>query len=520
MRIYRNITELIGGTPLLELTNYERKNGLNAAILAKLEYLNPAGSVKDRIARAMIDAAEASGELKPDSVIIEPTSGNTGIGLAAVAASRGYRIILTMPETMSVERRNLLKAYGAELVLTDGALGMKGAIAKAEELAAGLPNSFIPGQFVNPANPEVHFRTTGPEIWNDTDGKVDIFVAGIGTGGTITGVGKYLKSRNPEIRIVAVEPSASPVLTQGTAGPHKIQGIGAGFVPETLDTSVYDEVITVTNEDAFATGKELARTDGVLTGISSGAALWAATQVAQRPENAGKTIVVLLPDTGDRYLSTPCSRTNPSHPPAMKEFSLHLYLVTDEAAKCRHSLLETVQRAVDGGVTIVQYRSTNPDAGTCYREALPIRDFLASRGVPFIVNNRIDLALALDADGVHIGQRDLPVPAVRAMIGPDRILGLSVSNADQLRAVDAALVDYLGMGPVFPTISKLNAPPVLGVDGFAALASQSPLPVVAIGGLDAERARLVRATGAASGIAVVSAICGAEDPEAAARALA
>ncbi len=318
MRIYRNITELIGGTPLLELTNYERKNDLNAAILAKLEYLNPAGSVKDRIARAMIDAAEASGELKPDSVIIEPTSGNTGIGLAAVAASRGYRIILTMPETMSVERRNLLKAYGAELVLTDGALGMKGAIAKAEELAAGLPNSFIPGQFVNPANPEVHFRTTGPEIWNDTDGKVDIFVAGIGTGGTITGVGKYLKSRNPEIRIVAVEPSASPVLTQGTAGPHKIQGIGAGFVPETLDTSVYDEVITVTNEDAFATGKELARTDGVLTGISSGAALWAATQVAQRPENAGKTIVVLLPDTGTATSPPPCSRTNPSHPPAMK----------------------------------------------------------------------------------------------------------------------------------------------------------------------------------------------------------
>lgn len=305
MKIYSNITELIGGTPLLELTNYERKNGLKATILAKLEYFNPAGSVKDRIAQAMIDAAEASGALKPDSVIIEPTSGNTGIGLAAVAASRGYRIILTMPETMSVERRNLLKAYGAELVLTDGALGMKGAIAKAEELAAGLPNSFIPGQFVNPANPEAHIRTTGPEIWNDTDGRVDIFVAGIGTGGTITGVGKYLKSRNPEVKIVAVEPSASPVLTQGTAGPHKIQGIGAGFVPDTLDTSVYDEVITVTNEDAFATGKELARTDGVLTGISSGAALWAATKLAERPENAGKTIVVLLPDTGDRYLSTP-----------------------------------------------------------------------------------------------------------------------------------------------------------------------------------------------------------------------
>lgn len=305
MRIYKNITELIGGTPLLELTNYERRNGLNATLLAKLEYLNPAGSVKDRIAQAMIDAAEAAGKLKPDSVIIEPTSGNTGIGLAAVAASRGYRIILTMPETMSVERRNLLKAYGAELVLTDGALGMKGAIAKAEELAAGLSNSFIPGQFANPSNPEAHFRTTGPEIWNDTEGKVDIFVAGVGTGGTITGVGKYLKSRNPDIRIVVVEPFSSPVLTQGTAGPHKIQGIGAGFVPETLDTSVYDEVIAVTNEDAFSTGKELARTDGVLTGISSGAALWAATQVARRPENEGKTIVVLLPDTGDRYLSTP-----------------------------------------------------------------------------------------------------------------------------------------------------------------------------------------------------------------------
>lgn len=305
MNIYRNITELIGGTPLLELVNYDRKHGLDAVILAKLESLNPAGSVKDRIARAMIDTAEADGHLKPDSVIIEPTSGNTGIGLAAVASSRGYRIILTMPETMSVERRNLLKAYGAELVLTDGAQGMKGAIAKAEKLAAAMPGSFIPGQFVNPANPEAHFRTTGPEIWNDTDGRVDIFVAGVGTGGTVTGVGKYLKSRNPDVRIVAVEPSASPVLTEGTAGPHKIQGIGAGFVPETLDTAVYDEVITVTNEDAFAAGKELARTEGVLAGISSGAALWAATQVAQRPENAGKTIVVLLPDTGDRYLSTP-----------------------------------------------------------------------------------------------------------------------------------------------------------------------------------------------------------------------
>ena len=303
--MYKSVSELIGNTPLVELSNYEKNHNLNATIIGKVELFNPAGSIKDRIAKAMIDQAEADGKIDADTVFIEPTSGNTGIGLAAIAAARGNRIIITMPETMSVERRNLLKAYGAELVLTDGALGMKGAIAKAEELAAGLPNSFIPGQFVNPANPEVHFRTTGPEIWNDTDGKVDIFVAGIGTGGTITGVGKYLKSRNPEIRIVAVEPSASPVLTQGTAGPHKIQGIGAGFVPETLDTSVYDEVITVTNEDAFATGKELARTDGVLTGISSGAALWAATQVAQRPENAGKTIVVLLPDTGDRYLSTP-----------------------------------------------------------------------------------------------------------------------------------------------------------------------------------------------------------------------
>ena len=305
MKIYRNITELVGRTPLLELANYDRRHGLDAVILAKLEAFNPAGSVKDRIALAMIDAAEASGRLTPDSVIIEPTSGNTGIGLAAVATSRGYRIILTMPETMSVERRNLLKAYGAELVLTDGTKGMQGAIAKAEELAAELPNSFIPGQFVNQANPEAHFRTTGPEIWDDTDGRVDIFVAGVGTGGTVTGVGRYLKSRNPGVKVVAVEPSASPVLTEGTAGPHKIQGIGAGFVPETLDTSIYDEVITVTNEDAFATGKELARTEGVLAGISSGAALWAAPQLAKRLENAGKTIVVLLPDTGDRYLSTP-----------------------------------------------------------------------------------------------------------------------------------------------------------------------------------------------------------------------
>lgn len=305
MKIYRNITELVGRTPLLELANYDRRHGLDAVILAKLEAFNPAGSVKDRIALAMIDAAEASGRLTPDSVIIEPTSGNTGIGLAAVATSRGYRIILTMPETMSVERRNLLKAYGAELVLTDGTKGMQGAIAKAEELAAELPNSFIPGQFVNQANPEAHFRTTGPEIWDDTDGRVDIFVAGVGTGGTVTGVGRYLKSRNPGVKVVAVEPSASPVLTEGTAGPHKIQGIGAGFVPETLDTSIYDEVITVTNEDAFATGKELARTEGVLAGLSSGAALWAATQLAKRLENAGKTIVVLLPDTGDRYLSTP-----------------------------------------------------------------------------------------------------------------------------------------------------------------------------------------------------------------------
>ncbi|MCD7798907.1 MAG: cysteine synthase A [Akkermansiaceae bacterium] len=304
MKIYRNIAEFTGGTPLLELVNYNRKHNLHAVILGKIEALNPAGSVKDRIAKAMIEAAEADGLLKPDSVIIEPTSGNTGIGLAALAAARGYRIILTMPETMSVERRNMLKAYGAELVLTEGSQGMKGAIAKAEELAAEMADSFIPGQFVNPANPEAHFRTTGPEIWDDTDGTVDLFVAGVGTGGTITGVGKYLKSKNPQVKIVAVEPASSPVLTQGTAGSHKIQGIGAGFVPETLDTGIYDEVITVPNEDAFTTGKELARTDGVLVGISSGAALWAATKLAERPENAGKTIVALLPDTGDRYLST------------------------------------------------------------------------------------------------------------------------------------------------------------------------------------------------------------------------
>ena len=304
-RIARQLTDLVGNTPLLEFSNFNASKGLKAQVIGKLEYFNPAGSVKDRIALAMIEDAEAKGLLKPGATIIEPTSGNTGVGLAFVSASKGYKLILTMPDTMSAERRNLLKALGAQLVLTPGAEGMKGAIAKAEELAAGLPNSFIPGQFANPANPEAHFRTTGPEIWNDTEGKADIFVAGVGTGGTITGVGKYLKSRNPGIRVVAVEPFSSPVLTQGMAGPHKIQGIGAGFVPETLDTSVYDEVITVTNEDAFSTGKELARTDGVLTGISSGAALWAATQVARRPENEGKTIVVLLPDTGDRYLSTP-----------------------------------------------------------------------------------------------------------------------------------------------------------------------------------------------------------------------
>ncbi len=305
MKVYEKLSDLIGSTPLLKLSNYMKAEKLDATVLAKLEYFNPAGSAKDRIAKAMIDDAESKGLLKEGSVIIEPTSGNTGIGLASVAAARGYRIILTMPETMSVERRNLLKAYGAELVLTEGAKGMKGAIAKADELKAEIPNSFIPGQFVNMANPKAHYETTGPEIWNDTDGKVDIFIAGVGTGGTISGVGKYLKEKNPNVKVVAVEPATSPVLSKGFAGPHKIQGIGAGFVPDTLDVKVYDEIFPVENEDAFATGKELARKEGVLVGISSGAALYAASEIAKRPENKGKTIVVFLPDTGDRYLSTP-----------------------------------------------------------------------------------------------------------------------------------------------------------------------------------------------------------------------
>ncbi len=305
MKTFDRITDLIGGTPLLRLTNYNAQNELKAVIYGKLEYFNPAGSVKDRIAKAMIDEAEEKGILKPGSVIIEPTSGNTGIGLAAVAASRGYKIILTMPETMSVERRNLLKAYGAELVLTEGAKGMKGAIAKAQELAAETPNSFIPSQFTNAANPAMHRRTTGPEIWEDTDGKVDIFVAGVGTGGTVSGVGEYLKGKNPNVKVVAVEPAGSPVLSKGTPGSHKIQGIGAGFVPDTLNTKVYDEIITVENEDAFETGRTLARKEGLLVGISSGAAVFAATELAKHPENEGKVIVALLPDTGERYLSTP-----------------------------------------------------------------------------------------------------------------------------------------------------------------------------------------------------------------------
>ena len=304
-KIYTSADQLIGHTPLLELVHIEKEESLEAKVLAKLEYFNPAGSVKDRIAKAMIDDAETKGLLKPGSVIIEPTSGNTGIGLASVAAARGYRIIIVMPETMSVERRQLMKAYGAELVLTEGAKGMKGAIAKADELAKELPNSFIPGQFVNPANPAVHKATTGPEIWEDTDGNVDIFVAGVGTGGTVTGTGEYLKSRNPNVKVVAVEPASSPVLSQGHAGVHKIQGIGAGFVPDVLDTKIYDEIITVENDDAFATGRLIGKHEGVLVGISSGAAVWAAIELAKRPENKGKTIVALLPDTGDRYLSTP-----------------------------------------------------------------------------------------------------------------------------------------------------------------------------------------------------------------------
>lgn len=305
MNIKKKITDLIGHTPLMELENTEKANGLEATVLAKLEYFNPAGSVKDRIAKAMVDDAEEKGLLKEGSVIIEPTSGNTGIGLASVAAARGYRLIIAMPETMSVERRNLMKAYGAELVLTEGSQGMKGAIAKAQELAKEIPNSFIPSQFTNPANPAVHEKTTGVEIWEDTDGKVDIFVAGVGTGGTISGVGAYLKSKNPNVKVVAVEPKSSPVLSEGKAGPHKIQGIGAGFVPETLNTKIYDEVIAVENDDAFAMGRAIARTEGVLVGISSGAAAWAAVELAKRPENKGKVIVALLPDTGERYLSTP-----------------------------------------------------------------------------------------------------------------------------------------------------------------------------------------------------------------------
>ena len=304
-KIYTSLTQLVGGTPLLELSNYEKNNNLDAKIIAKVEYFNPAGSVKDRIAKAIIEDAEAKGDLKPGYTIIEPTSGNTGIGLAAIAAAKGYKLIITLPETMSVERRNLIKAYGAELVLTDGTKGMKGAIAKAEEIHAEIKNSIIAGQFVNPANPKAHYETTGPEIWNDTDGNIDILVSGVGTGGTISGTGKYLKEKNPNIKVVAVEPDSSPVLSEGKSGPHKIQGIGAGFIPDTLDTKIYDEIIRVTNEDAFATGKAIAHNDGILVGISAGAAVWAATQLAKRPENKGKNIVVILPDTGDRYLSTP-----------------------------------------------------------------------------------------------------------------------------------------------------------------------------------------------------------------------